>query len=431
MNCKLITTASDLSHPGLQMLRKSLDKYNWPYEVISSEYQAYGSKMVNAYKYAKSCNETHLFIVDAYDVVVFDTMDKAIERMPKGKIVFNAEKSCWPYSEWVSRYPECNTPYRFLNGGCAFVEVQEFIRMFEENPIAHGDNDQVNLAEIYLSGKYDFVLDTNCEVFQTYCHVEQDEFGQYMHNLKTGTEPIFIHGNGGTNMQPVYDFIPMKLNEYKWEDTPESHQRINETFAASVNRNDALKTYRDWIEQKIFGFGERSFLWMWKCIINELPDRFSFLEIGVFKGQILGAVRMLAPFADITGITPLNSAGTNWDSDYLADIKHLHDTFGLQYPNIIEGYSTDCVDKVGMYDVIYIDGDHSYEGAKFDIINYSPKVLPGGFLVIDDCACKYKMPFGYFTGIESVSRAVDELLPNEYFQEVFSVVHNRVFKRVK
>jgi hypothetical protein len=29
-----------------------------------------------------------------------------------------------------------------------------------------------------------------------------------------------------------------------------------------------------------------------------------------------------------------------------------------------------------------------------------------------------------------VSKAVDEVLPNEHFKELFSVVHNRVFKKV-
>jgi len=38
---------------------------------------------------------------------------------------------------------------------------------------------------------------------------------------------------------------------------------------------------------------------------------------------------------------------------------------------------------------------------------------------------------GMFAGIASVSKAVDELLPNEYYEEVCSVVHIRVFKRVK
>jgi len=58
-------------------------------------------------------------------------------------------------------------------------------------------------------------------------------------------------------------------------------------------------------------------------------------------------------------------------------------------------------------------------------------VKVGGYLVIDDCANKYDLPYGYFRGIESVSRAVDRNLPNKQFKEIFSVVHNRIFQRVK
>lgn len=36
------------------------------------------------------------------------------------------------------------------------------------------------------------------------------------------------------------------------------------------------------------------------------------------------------------------------------------------------------------YDVLYIDGDHTYIGAKFDIENYGAFVRPGGFILVHD-----------------------------------------------
>ena len=36
------------------------------------------------------------------------------------------------------------------------------------------------------------------------------------------------------------------------------------------------------------------------------------------------------------------------------------------------------------YDVLVIDGDHSYDGVKFDFDHYAPLVRPGGLIVIDD-----------------------------------------------
>lgn len=222
-----------------------------------------------------------------------------------------------------------------------------------------------------------------------------------------------------------------------WKDTPESHQRINEAFAACVNNDIELKTYRDWIEERIFGFGERSFLWMWKLLVDAMPASFSFLEIGVFRGQVVGLIALLADRevrnADITGITPLDNTGGHWESDYKADIKLLHDTFGLRQPNIIKGLSTDpeiIAEAAGkLYDIVYIDGGHSYEVAASDILHYSPMVKSGGYLVVDDCANKYNLPNGYFAGIKPVSDAVDAVLPNDNFTELFSVVHNRVFKK--
>jgi len=35
-------------------------------------------------------------------------------------------------------------------------------------------------------------------------------------------------------------------------------------------------------------------------------------------------------------------------------------------------------------DIIHIDGDHEYEGVKDDILNYTPLVVSGGFIVFDD-----------------------------------------------
>jgi len=57
---------------------------------------------------------------------------------------------------------------------------------------------------------------------------------------------------------------------------------------------------------------------------------------------------------------------------------------------IIKGYSNDnkIIDKVknilDKIDILYIDGDHSYEGVIADFINYFPMVSKNGFIVFDD-----------------------------------------------
>lgn len=213
---KLIATATNTNHPGFKQFKKSLDKFNWNYEILDGKYTAYGSKMINAYNYAKTCKESHLFITDAYDVIVLGTMDEALSNIfwyPGKTILFNSEKGCWPYPDkWKNIYPVSGSEWNYLNGGACFVETQTFIKMFEENPIKHTDNDQVNLTEIYLNNrdKYFMELDTKCRCFQSVAFESDDDFLLYKNrlvNLKTKTMPIILHGNGGTKMNKFYELV--------------------------------------------------------------------------------------------------------------------------------------------------------------------------------------------------------------------------------
>ena len=214
-------------------------------------------------------------------------------------------------------------------------------------------------------------------------------------------------------------------------------------YTAKVNADPFLKSYRDWIEANAFGFGERCFLWMWKRIIDQMPDEFTFLEIGVFRGQILAIVEYLADKAekDATryGVTPLDSSDGHWESDYAADINRVHEEFKIMKGyQILKGSSTDpaiiaTAKKIRGIDILYIDGGHAYDVVRSDIEHYAPLVKPGGYLVIDDCNNRLDMPDGYFRGIESVSKAVDEVFPpftqNEDWEYIGSVVHNRILRK--
>jgi cephalosporin hydroxylase len=37
-----------------------------------------------------------------------------------------------------------------------------------------------------------------------------------------------------------------------------------------------------------------------------------------------------------------------------------------------------------MFDVVFVDGDHTYEGVSADVITYSRFVTPGGYLILHD-----------------------------------------------
>jgi cephalosporin hydroxylase len=55
---------------------------------------------------------------------------------------------------------------------------------------------------------------------------------------------------------------------------------------------------------------------------------------------------------------------------------------------IIKHLSTDSAAieeaRQRQYDVLIIDGDHSFDGVKFDFEHYAPMMRPGGYILFDD-----------------------------------------------
>ena len=72
------------------------------------------------------------------------------------------------------------------------------------------------------------------------------------------------------------------------------------------------------------------------------------------------------------------------------------------------------------YDVLLIDGDHSYDGVKFDFDNYHPFIKQGGYIIFDD----YKA-----TEWPSVTEFIDkELKLKENLQMIGNEWRTAVFK---
>lgn len=463
MKCKLITTCSDISKTAI--LQKSLRKHNWDYHIIEHTWRGFGDKILKTYEYLKANPDiTHFFYSDSYDTLATDTMEVALSRIKdKTKILMSAERGCYPHPEKEKRYPKHESPFHFVNGGGWFCPSDVFIKAVDTNPLTYETVDQVWFTDLFLNHPEYVNLDYNCEVFQTiaFCPDSDFEFFNFGNtwnkptssefknargftNTVTDTSPIFVHGNGHTPLTKFLHLIMPNFDTIKelqesWSDNPATHKLIHEALIEKTNCDPKLKELRDYIESKIFGFGERSFYHLFKLLANTNTYDMKFLEIGVFRGQILALMRILKPKAHIYGITPFSTRndGVNehWESDYKADVKKLHDDFKLEQPKIIEGLSTtlDVVNEASktQWDMIYIDGGHDYATAKSDVYVYSSFVKVGGYLIIDDCAMKYDLPDGMFRGIKEVSQAVDELLPNEYYKEICSVVHIRVFQRIK
>jgi hypothetical protein len=219
-------------------------------------------------------------------------------------------------------------------------------------------------------------------------------------------------------------------------------------FLNEFNNDPLLISHRTYIEQNNLGFGERPFHVMWRELIKLLPNNFNFLEIGVYKGQILSLIKLLSDnqnkSIDYIGVTPLNNSGDKFSkyevTDYNKTIIDLFNHFNLEFDinkNIVNGLSTDeliknKVREFGQFDLIYIDGGHDYDCVVSDINLMYEVSKVGSYIVFDDSSCFKNLSDDKFKGHIDVCNAIkDNLENNDQFIELICVGHNRIFKKIK
>lgn len=449
MKIKVITVATR-DTPELRALQRSAKRYGMDLTVLGlgEAWLGFGMKILLTKAYLqKLTGYTHFIFVDAYDTLFL----KHIANVPD-YILFSAEKNCWPRADLASHYPDAESAWKFLNSGCYSAPIDKWLELVNNNIILNNHDDQGYFTELFLNQKArnaDIRLDTSCNLFQSYAYAAPGDFtiNEELTNNITGTQPAIIHFNGKCHEQKIYTMVEYSILQEvaeTWRDNADFAKELRDAFEAKVNADEKLNAHRTFVENNIFGFGERAFPWLWHLVIKELPKQFTFLEIGVFKGQTLSLVQLLANMQKKKctryGITPLSTEGGVWESDYKRDIEFIHDQFKLKKDyHLLVGLSEDpaIIEQASklQLDVLYIDGGHETRHITNDIDNYAHLVKPGGFMVIDDCCNSFKMPFGFFQGIEAVTRVVDAKLPpatmSDEWKFLFSVVHNRVYKKVK
>ena len=147
------------------------------------------------------------------------------------------------------------------------------------------------------------------------------------------------------------------------------------------------------------------------------------LEIGSYLGAsatCFGAAVVKDPGAKVFCID-------TWNNDAMTEGKK--DTFSIFSKNTapfrqvihpVRGFSTDVTDKIksetNRIDLLFIDGDHSYEGAKADWVAYKEFLAPGSTVVFHD--------IGWATGVQKVVEEVKPFfksfdgLPNLWWGEI-------------
>ncbi len=252
-----------------------------------------------------------------------------------------------------------------------------------------------------------------------------------------------------------------------YENTAEGNDRIHGLLDIATRTHSLLAEHREHIEQHKLGFGDVAFQSMWARLLEVAARRHGrvrALEIGVFKGQVISLWCLLAKRfgwdVEVSCITPLSgnprsasrlinrlryilsakyredAQNSNFyeEENYSEIIRDLFTHFGLDLDAVVmhRGFSNDndLLQQVAekQYEIIYVDGDHSFEGSQHDFSVFGPKVVKGGWLIADDAGCDLPGT-KFWKGHEAVSRAV-KILPSLGFRNVLNVGHNRVYERV-
>lgn len=165
---------------------------------------------------------------------------------------------------------------------------------------------------------------------------------------------------------------------------------------------------------------------------TQVPAEQEIVELGVFHGRTalqLAWGASLGHGAHVTAIDPWDLPGNDYgppftDADSRTWAHHWVQTLGYADKiTLVQGFSHEVANswefdmgaakEVGL---LFVDGDHTKEGAKLDIVSWAPHLAPGAIIAVDD----YGHP-----DWPGVGEAVDELVA-EGVLEPIEIFHDRL-----
>ena len=176
----------------------------------------------------------------------------------------------------------------------------------------------------------------------------------------------------------------------------------------------------------------------------------NILEIGVFNGNF--ALRIIATASEFTGPQTINYSGVdlfkfNFSNeikfneialtpDKKSDVQKILEPTGASI-NLFEGFSDIILPQlvgVELFDLIIIDGGHSYDTVKSDFLNSTKLLSDKGCIIFDDYTNLRGETLGKF-GINRVIREIDRSKFNvrisynrDYFWKSYGLLILRMVK---
>jgi predicted O-methyltransferase YrrM len=210
------------------------------------------------------------------------------------------------------------------------------------------------------------------------------------------------------------------LDRMVWDVTPDGELAF-EHFAglfSSTTLDEAIISMN--IRQAAYLFG----------LVRRMDPR-KVIEIGRYKGGttvlIAAAMRARGRFwsIDIAGLDPHLQPNTVRPVE--TQIADLCQRFGLTVDLIVGDSRTVDIDT-GEVDLVFIDGDHSYEGAKSDFDRFGRRVRIGGSVLFDDA---FDDGFFHVIHTQGVGPVVNEIVEAGDYRLVHTVKRLAHLERIR
>lgn len=204
---KIIVSLDNPNHPGWLKLEESLKRHGWEYVTIVKEWKGFGTKIIGLYEHLVNSYDDDFIYLDAYDNYCIAPPDEFNYKHRGGTgLIISSEKGCYPDSNNRGKFPSVPHEWKYLNSGQIYGRREDFMKLFEQNPVRFEDDDQRWYTDRYLERRSSISLDY-CNIFQSVAFEVEGDFTltyNRLYNNKTHTFPMFIHGNGKTDMTKFY-----------------------------------------------------------------------------------------------------------------------------------------------------------------------------------------------------------------------------------
>uniref|UniRef100_A0A1I8M2M7 procollagen-lysine 5-dioxygenase n=1 Tax=Musca domestica TaxID=7370 RepID=A0A1I8M2M7_MUSDO len=226
VNVKVFTVATERTDGFLRYMR-SAQVYDIEVTALGLDQEWKGGDMssvgggfkVNllreAVKPLKDEKDTLIMFTDSYDVVFTSRLTEIVKKFKEtgARVLFSAEKFCWPDVKLASKYPTVEPKAsRYLNSG-AFIGYAPEIWQLLQPSIENLEDDQLYYTKSYLNEelreKLGMKLDVESHIFQNLngakddvkLDVDLDTNRGTLKNINFLTTPSVIHGNGPSKVE--------------------------------------------------------------------------------------------------------------------------------------------------------------------------------------------------------------------------------------